>query len=264
MGFRVLLSLLLLTSFTINTFAADVGDNVSWTQSPHHAPSHQPVAAPAPHHHHHHHPHHAPSYQPVAAPAPHHHHHHKLATSHAPSKAPAHAPVPVQVQPPTKAPVQPPTTSPAPVLPPLPPRKLVAIQGVVYCKACKYKGVDTLIGAKPLQGAEVLLTCNNTKYPLRVKGTTDKNGYFFIKPPKTLTTYGSHRCRVSLLSSPMATCNQPTDLHAGVKGSLLMPNKKPPLSSPDAHPLPYDVFSVGPFAFEASSKTPCAKESLED
>ncbi|KAJ0438710.1 hypothetical protein HanHA300_Chr16g0617161 [Helianthus annuus] len=166
MGFRVLLSLLLLTSFTINTFAADVGDNVSWTQSPHHAPSHQPVAAPAPHHHHHHHPHHAPSYQPVAAPAPHHHHHHKLATSHAPSKAPAHAPVPVQVQPPTKAPVQPPTTSPAPVLPPLPPRKLVAIQGVVYCKACKYKGVDTLIGAKPLQGMFILSICMHGKKTL--------------------------------------------------------------------------------------------------
>lgn len=115
-----------------------------------------------------------------------------------------------------------------------------------------------------MTGAEVLLTCNNTKYPLRVKGTTDKNGYFFIKPPKTLTTYGSHRCRVNLLTSPMATCNEPTDLHAGVKGSLLVPSKKPPLSNPDAHPLPYDVFTVGPFAFEPSSKTPCARESLED
>ncbi|KAI3745541.1 hypothetical protein L1987_58655 [Smallanthus sonchifolius] len=213
MGFRVLLSVVVLAScLMMNVLSDEVDDNVSWTQSPHHAPSYQPVAAPAPHHH------------KLAIPP----------TSHAP------------VQPPSKAPVQPPA--------PLPARKLVAIQGVVYCKACKYKGIDTLIGAKPLQGAEVLLTCNNTKYPLRVKGTTDKNGYFFIKPPKTLTTYGSHRCRVSLLTSPTATCNQPTDLHAGVKGSLLLPNKKPPLS------LPYDVFSVGPFAFEPSSKTPCAHE----
>ncbi|KAK9051700.1 hypothetical protein SSX86_028328 [Deinandra increscens subsp. villosa] len=252
MSFRVLLSVALLASFlTINPFANDVDDNVSWTQSPHHAPVAAP--APAPHHHHHH------------------HHHHKLATpptAHAPTKSPLHAPVhpptkaPVHApaHPPSKAPVQPPTTSPAPMLPPLPARKLVAIQGVVYCKACKYKGVDTLIGAKPLEGAEVLLTCNNTKYPMRVKATTDKNGYFFIKPTKSLTTYGSHRCRVSLLASPMATCNQPTDLHAGVKGSLLMPSKKPPLSSPDAHPRPYDVFSVGPFAFEPSTKTPCGKE----
>ena len=100
-----------------------------------------------------------------------------------------------------------------------------------------------------------MLTCNNTKYPMRVKGTTDKNGYFFIKPPKTLTTYGSHTCRVTLLTSPVATCNAPTNLHAGLKGSLLVPSKKPPLSSPKAGPLPYDVFSVGPFAFE--SKTPC-------
>ncbi|KAL8228133.1 hypothetical protein R6Q57_015717 [Mikania cordata] len=240
MGFRVLLALAVVvaTCMIINVSGDDVDDNVSWTQSPHHAPSHQPAAAPAPHHHHHHH------HQKLGTPP----------TSHAPTKAPVHAPV----HPPTKAPAQPPTISQAPLLPPLPARKLVAVQGVVYCKACKYKGVDTLIGAKPLQGAEVLLTCNNTMYPLRVKGTTDKNGYFLIKPPKTLTTYGSHRCRVNLLTSPMATCNEPTDLHAGVKGSLLIPSKKPPLSSPDEHPLPYDVFSVGPFAFEPSSKTPCA------
>ncbi|KAI3765006.1 hypothetical protein L2E82_15026 [Cichorium intybus] len=259
MGSRVLLSAVVLSfCLAMNVFGDGVDDNVSWTQAPHHAPAYQPAAAPAPHHHHHHH---------KAGVG----HHHKLASppmAHTPTKAPVHAPVQpptkAPVQPPTKAPVQPPSTSPAPILPPVPARKLVAVQGVVYCKACKYKGVDTLLGATPLPGAEVLLTCNNTKYPLRVKGTTDKNGYFFIKPTKTLTTYGSHRCRVSLLTSPMATCSQPTDLHAGVKGSLLLPNKKPPLSSPDAHPLPYDVFSVGPFAFEPSSKTPCAHEKIED
>ncbi|CAI9279654.1 unnamed protein product [Lactuca saligna] len=218
MGSRVLLSAVLLSlCLTMNVFGDGVDDNVSWTQAPHHAPSYQPVAAPAPHHHHHHH-------KPGVG------HHHKLASppmAHAPTKAPVHAPVhpptKAPVQAPTKAPVHPPSSSPAPFLAPIPARKLVAVQGVVYCKACKYKGVDTLLGATPLPGAEVLLTCNNTKYPLRVK-----------------------------------------DLHAGVKGSLLLPNKKPPLSSPDAHPLPYDVFSVGPFAFEPSSKTPCAKETIED
>nr|XP_043625027.1 non-classical arabinogalactan protein 31-like [Erigeron canadensis] len=235
----LLLSILVLISCLMikNVFSNDINDNVSWTQSPHHAPSYQPVAAPAPHHHHHHH-------SKVASPP----------MAHAPAKAPVHAPV----HSPTKAPVHPPSSLPAPVASPIPARKLVAVQGVVYCKACKYKGVDTLLGATPLQGAEVMLTCNNTKYPLRVKGTTDKNGYFFIKPVKTLTTYGSHTCRVSLLTSPMATCNAPTNLHAGVKGSLLVPGKNPPLSTPDAKPLPYEVFNVGPFAFEPSSKTPCA------
>ncbi|GJS37598.1 hypothetical protein Tco_0535980 [Tanacetum coccineum] len=235
----VLLTFLFVTScLTSNVFSNEVDENVSWTQSPHHAPSYQPAAAPSPHHH---------------RNNTHHHHHHnrtKLATpptAHSPTKAPVHAPV--------HAPAQPPSSSPAPVAAPMPARKFVAVQGVVYCKSCKYTGVDTLLGATPLMGAEVLLTCNNTKYPLRVKGTTDKNGYFFIKPPKTLTTYGSHTCRVTLLTSPMATCNAPTNLHAGLKGSLLVPSKKPPLSSPNAGPLPYDVFSVGPFAFE--SKTPC-------
>ena len=111
-----------------------------------------------------------------------------------------------------------------------------------------------------MTGAEVLLSCNNTKYPLRVKGTSDKNGYFFIKSPKTLTTYGFHRCNVRLMASPMATCNEPTDLHGGLKGSKLVPNKKPPLSNP----LPYEVFTVGPLAFQPSSKTPCPRESKED
>ncbi|KAJ9563125.1 hypothetical protein OSB04_008285 [Centaurea solstitialis] len=195
---------------------------------------------------------HAPTKAPVSAPI------------QPPTKAPVKAPTKAPVQPPTKAPVQPPSSSPAPVHAPLPARKLVAVQGVVYCKACKYKGVDTLLGATPLQGAEVLLTCNNTRYPLRVKGTSDKNGYFFIKPPKTLTTYGFHKCNVRLMTSPMASCNEPTDLHGGVKGSMLVPNKKPRESNPDAHPLPYEVFTVGPLAFEPSTKTPCPRENVED
>jgi hypothetical protein len=39
--------------------------------------------------------------------------------------------------------------------PPVPtrfPRKLIAVQGVVYCKSCNYSGVDTLLGAKPVLG----------------------------------------------------------------------------------------------------------------
>ncbi|BBH00893.1 Pollen Ole e 1 allergen and extensin family protein [Prunus dulcis] len=64
------------------------------------------------------------------------------------------------------------------------PRSFVAVQGVVYCKSCKYAGVDTLLGASPVLGATIKLQCNNTKYPLVVKTNTDKNGYFFITAPR--------------------------------------------------------------------------------
>ncbi|KAJ9565866.1 hypothetical protein OSB04_001832 [Centaurea solstitialis] len=282
MGFRVLLPLMVLTScFIINAFGHDDLDLVSWTQAPHHAPSYPPTGAPPPHHHHkppggghHHHkpavpptahpptvaPVHPPTKAPVAPPtktpvkpptkAP-------VAPVKPPTKAPVAPPTKAPVKPPTKAPVKPPSHSPAPAHGPLPTRRQVAIRGVVYCKACKYKGVDTLVAATPLQGAVVLLTCNNTKYPLRTKATTDKNGFFFIMPPKTLTTYGVHKCKVTLLSSPKATCNQPTNLHYGLKGATLVPTPKPHGSSLSTPPLPFDVFTVGPFAFEASKKIPC-------
>lgn len=109
-----------------------------------------------------------------------------------------------------------------------------------------------------ITGAVVLLTCNNTKYPLRVKSTTDKHGFFFIMAPKTLTTYGVHKCRVTLLASKSPKCNHPTNLHYGVKGATLLPTPKAPIGS-KVPTLPYDVYTVGPFAYEPSKKTPCPK-----
>ncbi|KAJ0933073.1 hypothetical protein HanPSC8_Chr04g0180841 [Helianthus annuus] len=276
MGFRVnLLSLLVLGScLMINVFGSFDLDHVSWTQAPHLSPLLPPAAAPAPHHHHHkrpgghhHKPTHPPSVAPVHPPTKAPVHPPTKAPVHPPTKAPVHPPIKAPVHPPTKAPVHPPTKAPvhppvvAPVHPPthspLPVRRKVAVQGMVYCKACKYKGVDTLMGATPLQGAKVLLTCKNSKYPLRVNATTDKNGFFFIEPPKTLTTFGVHKCKVTLLSSPKATCKHPTNLHYGVKGAILVPTPKPVKSKLPSPPLPYDVFTVGPFAYEASKKIVC-------
>ncbi|KAA8515240.1 hypothetical protein F0562_018530 [Nyssa sinensis] len=237
------LSVLLLSCFTVYGGVLDI---LSWAESPHH---------------------HAPSYSPAEAPKHprgHHHHHHKgHSPAHPPTPSPSHAPVHTPMHPPSKppkhAPVHPPMYSPghSPSHPPsyhLPPRSLVAVQGVVYCKSCKYTGIDTLLGASPLLGAVVRLQCNNTKYPLVEEGKTDKNGYFFIMAPKKVTTYGSHKCKVFIVSSPLATCNKPTDLHAGSKGAILMPQKS---SAPPPHPFPFVLFSVGPFAFEPSGKASC-------
>ncbi|CAI9260335.1 unnamed protein product [Lactuca saligna] len=263
MGFRVLLSVVVLSScLMINGLDLD---HVSWTQAPHHSPSYPPTVAPAPHQHHpkrpggHHHkpavpptahtptvaPVHPPSVAPVHPP--------RVAPVHPPTKAPVYPPTKAPVHPPTKAPVHPPTK--APVHPPTKAPVHPPTKAPIHPPTCKYKGIDTLVGATPLQGAVVLLTCNNTKYPLRVKSTTDKNGFFFIMPPKTLTTFGVHKCKVTLLSSPKATCNKPTNLHYGIKGATLVPTPKPKIVLTPV--LPFDVFTVGPFAFEATKKTRC-------
>ncbi|XP_057764486.1 non-classical arabinogalactan protein 31 [Salvia miltiorrhiza] len=223
---------------------------------------------PPPHHHHHHHPPtppptptpppvKPPSHPPVKPPA----HPPVKPPAHPPVKPPAHPPVKPPAHPPVKPPAHPPVKPPAhpPVKPPSQPpkyppmRKKVAIQGVVYCKSCKYRGVDTLVGATPLLGAVVKLQCNNSKISLVEQMKTDKNGFFFFMPQK-LTTSGSHKCKVFLISSPSAACSVPTNLHDGAVGAILA--AKPPVDTPPK-PLPFELFTVGPFAFDAAKKLPC-------
>ncbi|GFP95482.1 pistil-specific extensin-like protein [Phtheirospermum japonicum] len=187
----------------------------------------------------------------------------------APSPAPVKPPVQPPVKPPTKPPVYPPVKPPTkppvhpPVKPPTPPpasppsyppvkpppvRKLLAVQGVVFCKSCKYKGIDTLMNAAPLPKAVVKLQCNNTKYGLVEQTKTDKNGYFLFTPQK-VTTMAFHKCKVFLVSSPVAHCNVSTNLRAGIAGAILIPDPKPPVTT-----SLYQYFNVGPFAFEPSKK----------
>ncbi|XP_059670831.1 non-classical arabinogalactan protein 31 [Cornus florida] len=264
----VQVSVVLLSCLNVS---GDELDTVSLAQSPlHHAPSYPPVESPKHpkgHHpgHHHHKAHppsqpptHPPTHSPVHTPMtpPTHHHHHK---GHPPSQPPTHPPTQSPSHPPMTHPRHPPVHTPIspPSHPPthhLPTRNLMAVQGVVYCKPCKYTGVETLLGASPLLGAVVKLQCNNTKYPLVQEAKTDKNGYFMLSPKK-VTTYAFHKCKVFIVSSPMATCNKPTNLHGGLNGAVLMPHKQPP--PPPTQPLPFQLFSVGPFAFESSGKTKC-------
>ncbi|KAK7400589.1 hypothetical protein VNO78_11799 [Psophocarpus tetragonolobus] len=209
-----------------------------------HPPSKSPTYPPAhsPHHHNHHH--HPPT--PAPAPAPTHHHYPLTPT---PTPAPAPAPHHHHHHPPAPPPVHPPLNPPVPVHPPLHPplhtfpRSFIAVQGVVYVKSCKYAGVDTLLGATPQLGAVVKLQCNNTKYKLVLTSKTDKNGYFYIEAPKSITTYGAHKCNVVLVSAPNGL--KASNLHGGITGANLRP-EKPFLSKK----LPFVLYTVGPLAFE--------------
>ncbi|KZV53255.1 pistil-specific extensin-like protein [Dorcoceras hygrometricum] len=186
----------------------------------------------------------------LPASAPH------TSTDHYNTPPPSTAPAVPPTLPTIKSPPHPPSTPPAkpPSYPPLTPRNFVAVQGVVYCKSCKYVGVDTLTGAAPLSGAVVKLQCNNTKYHLEEQATTDKNGFFFFMPKK-VTTSGSHKCKVFLVSSPLSICKVPTNLNNGAAGATLKATK-PPVTTGDKK-LPYKLFTVGPFAFEPLKKLPC-------
>lgn len=94
-----------------------------------------------------------------------------------------------------------------------------------------------------IAGAVVKLQCNNTKYKLVQTSKSDKNGYFYIEAPKSITTYGAHKCNVVLVSAPNGL--KASNLHGGITGSLLRPEK--PFFY---QKLPFMLYTVGPFAFE--------------
>lgn len=87
------------------------------------------------------------------------------------------------------------------------------------------------------------LQCNNTKYKLVQKDETDKNGYFFIEAPKSITTYGAHKCNVVLVTAPNGL--KPSNFHSGVTGAVLRPEK-----TFVSKGLPFVLYTVGPLAFE--------------
>ncbi|MED6226061.1 hypothetical protein PIB30_099789 [Stylosanthes scabra] len=259
MALAMLLPLLLLSSF-LTVFAQD--PHTVTPSSPH-----TPQSAPSPHHHRHH-PHPlSPTSAPLHSPAypPHHHHHHHspapapVVHHHvSPTPAPLHphytpTPAPAPAHAPVHSPHYPPVHSPVPVAHPpvshppvVVPRSFVAVQGVVYVKSCKYAAVDTLLGALPLLDAVVKLQCNNTRYKLVQTAKTDKNGYFFLEAPKSITTFGAHKCNVVLVSAPNAL--KPSNLHGGVTGAFLRP-QKPYVSDSK---LPFFLYTVGPLAFQPS------------
>ncbi|KAG2320724.1 hypothetical protein Bca52824_013937 [Brassica carinata] len=172
-----------------------------------------------------------------------------------PVKPPVYPPTKASTKPPTKPPVKPPVSPPAkpPVKPPVYPpkfnRSLVAVQGTVFCKSCKYASYDSLTGAKPVEGAVVRLLCKSKKN-IVAETTTDKNGYFFLLAPKTVTNFGFRGCRAYLVKSKDYKCNKVSKLFGGDVGAELRPVKTPGKSAVVINKLTYGVFNVGPFAFD--------------
>ncbi|KAG7573528.1 hypothetical protein ISN44_As09g018070 [Arabidopsis suecica] len=254
-GKSVSLTLLALLCFTSSVFTLGVnqpGSSDPFHSHPHHlpippvtlpklppakAPIKLPTLPPAK----------APIKLPVYPPA--------KAPIKLPTLPPAKAPIKLPTLPPAKAPIKLPTLPPIkpPVLPPVYPLKynktLVAVRGVVYCKACKYAGVNNIKGAKPVKDAVVRLVCKNNKNPIS-ETKTDTKGYFMLLAPKTVTNYDIKNCRAFLVKSPDAKCSKVSTFNGGYKGSVLKPVLKPGFSSAIIKKFKYAVYNVGPFAFE--------------
>ncbi|XP_071724719.1 non-classical arabinogalactan protein 31-like [Rutidosis leptorrhynchoides] len=103
-------------------------------------------------------------------------------------------------------------------------KSYVAVQGVVYCKSCKYAGIPTLLNATTVCGATVSLKCFKKTKPFQVIGKTDAKGYFYITPKK-VSKNGARKCRVSLLSSPNKNCSLASNLHFGAVGAPIEANQ---------------------------------------
>lgn len=79
---------------------------------------------------------------------------------------------------------------------------------------------------------------------------TDKNGYFLLLGPKTVTNYGFRGCRVYLVKSKDNKCSKVSKLYGGDVGAVLKPVRNPGKSAVVINNLTYGLFNVGPFAFD--------------
>ncbi|OMO63893.1 Pollen Ole e 1 allergen/extensin [Corchorus capsularis] len=119
----------------------------------------------------------------------------------------------------------------------------IAVQGLVLCKS----------GSKyyPIQGALATITCKTVdkdgveKTVSVCSGSTDQKGYFLAK----LSNYGLAKklklkdCNTYLHSSPLETCNVPTNVNKGIVGAPL------PTNFHILKDKKINLYSVGPFFY---------------
>ncbi|CAN6327504.1 unnamed protein product [Urochloa humidicola] len=93
-------------------------------------------------------------------------------------------------------------------LPPPPPMVnfSIGVQGVVWCKSCRYPGYFPPMDASPLPGADVYLRCKHGKRALTVPGRSGPGGYFLIQMSQQMSAFTSQQCRVYVPRSPVRAC----------------------------------------------------------
>ncbi|TVU35237.1 hypothetical protein EJB05_17115, partial [Eragrostis curvula] len=82
----------------------------------------------------------------------------------------------------------------------------IGVEGVVWCKSCRYRGYVRSRDASPLPNAAALLRCRRGKWALSVWNTTDAHGYFLIQTGKQAAPFMSRDCKVYVPRSPTPRC----------------------------------------------------------
>ncbi|XP_062232627.1 non-classical arabinogalactan protein 31-like [Phragmites australis] len=96
-------------------------------------------------------------------------------------------------------------------LPPPPPTVnfSIGVQGVVWCKSCRYRGYFPPMDASPLPGAVVYLRCRHGRRAASFRGVSGPGGYFLIQMSQQVAAFTSQECRVYVPRSPVLACSVP-------------------------------------------------------
>ncbi|CAM0954401.1 unnamed protein product [Alopecurus aequalis] len=129
----------------------------------------------------------------------------------------------------------------------------IGVQGMVWCKSCKYSGYNAAMNASPLQGAVVELRCRHGPRRMKsVKGVTGQGGYFLVESEQ-LAAFTIDECQVYVPVSPSRACGLAVPGYPGAGKGL---------------PLKFDSFlkrgdglralySVGNFFFQPKYANKC-------
>ncbi|XP_062181365.1 non-classical arabinogalactan protein 31-like [Phragmites australis] len=95
-------------------------------------------------------------------------------------------------------------------LPPPPPtvKFSIGVQGVVWCRSCRYKGYFPPMDASPLPGVVVYLRCKHGRRAATFRGVTGPSGYFLIQTSQ-VASFTSQQCLVYVPRSPVRACGVP-------------------------------------------------------
>ncbi|KAF0924253.1 hypothetical protein E2562_009961 [Oryza meyeriana var. granulata] len=105
-------------------------------------------------------------------------------------------------------------------LPPPPPTVnfSIGVQGMAWCKTCRYPGYLAAMDASPLPGAVAYLRCRHGhRRVTSIRGVAGRSGYFLIETSQ-LTSFTSQECKVYVPRSPSPACVVPGH---GRRGLLL-------------------------------------------
>ncbi|KAG8390134.1 hypothetical protein BUALT_Bualt01G0051900 [Buddleja alternifolia] len=127
----------------------------------------------------------------------------------------------------------------------------VVVEGMVYCQRCDQYGTSSLDGAQPLQAsATVRVVCEDDE--INPKGfnkrfETNENGYFYaeLKGLQSNLELPINFCKVTLVSSPLESCNLITNVNGGIDGAPLRYENK--IISGDHYNAA--IYATGPLAF---------------